>query len=257
MESQTRSYQEKREPVVRALDRMKGLTQEMKTALLRDAADFGKLLHVAWMEKKQLDEISTTRIDNLYSLARRPAHWAARSSARAAAATCFSTRLHQAQGGRRSRRAGARSSPSVPRGRPDDLVGRRHPEGAGGAGRERPAWFRPAADGAGAGSGAVAGELVGAAAGALRPLAMAALLAAALPAAVPPAAADGGCGPAHFLPAYSHNDYQNERPLAEALERGYRGVEADVYFRKGVFLLGHDPDGLDSTAPSRRAISIR
>ncbi len=73
VESQTRSYQERREPVVRALDRMKELTQEMKTALLTgELPTFGKLLHVAWMEKKQLDEkISSTRIDNLYSLARR------------------------------------------------------------------------------------------------------------------------------------------------------------------------------------------
>ncbi len=73
VESQTRSYQEGRETVVQALDRMKELTQEMKTALLLgELPAFGKLLHAAWMEKKQLDEkISSTRIDNLYALARR------------------------------------------------------------------------------------------------------------------------------------------------------------------------------------------
>jgi len=73
VESQTRSYQEGRVPVVRALDRMKALTQEMKTALLTgDLPTFGKLLHVAWVEKKQLDEkVSSSRIDNLYGLARR------------------------------------------------------------------------------------------------------------------------------------------------------------------------------------------
>ena len=71
--SQTRAYQAKKQAVVKALDRMKALTQEMKTALLiGDLPTFGKLLHVAWSEKKQLDEkISSSRIDNLYTIARR------------------------------------------------------------------------------------------------------------------------------------------------------------------------------------------
>ncbi len=71
--SQTRSFQEKRKPVVQALDRMKGLAQEMKTALLLgELPEFGRLLHTAWTEKKQLDDkISSGRIDNLYTLARR------------------------------------------------------------------------------------------------------------------------------------------------------------------------------------------
>jgi hypothetical protein len=48
------------------------------------------------------------------------------------------------------------------------------------------------------------------------------------------------CSTASLLPAYSHNDYHNRRPLLDALALGFRGVEADV-FRVGTELLvGHD-----------------
>jgi len=71
--SQTRAFVERKDAVVNALDRMKDLTAELKTALLLGKLPaFGKLLHTAWTEKKQLDEkITSGRIDNLYQLARR------------------------------------------------------------------------------------------------------------------------------------------------------------------------------------------
>jgi D-glycero-alpha-D-manno-heptose-7-phosphate kinase len=71
--SQTKAFVEGKKPVVAALDRMKALTEDLKRALLTgDLAAFGKLLHVAWTEKKHLDsKISSGRIDNLYRLARR------------------------------------------------------------------------------------------------------------------------------------------------------------------------------------------
>jgi len=47
-----------------------------------------------------------------------------------------------------------------------------------------------------------------------------------------------------LLPAYAHNDYENQRPLFEALELGYRGVEADYYVVDGELLVGHDVDDL-------------
>lgn len=63
--------------------------------------------------------------------------------------------------------------------------------------------------------------------------------------AVPPAAR---CGPFALLPAYAHNDYRNHRPLLDAIELGFRGVEADV-FRVGTELLvGH---GRRELRPSR------
>lgn len=49
----------------------------------------------------------------------------------------------------------------------------------------------------------------------------------------------GDCRRAN-LPAYAHNDYQNARPLAEAVELGYRGVEADVFLVNGQLRVGHD-----------------
>ncbi|HEX7880548.1 MAG TPA: GHMP kinase, partial [Candidatus Eisenbacteria bacterium] len=70
---QTRAYVDRKKPVVRALDRMKSLTIEMKSCLLRDRlADFGSLLHTAWQEKTRLsDRISNERIDDLYAEARK------------------------------------------------------------------------------------------------------------------------------------------------------------------------------------------
>ena len=48
------------------------------------------------------------------------------------------------------------------------------------------------------------------------------------------------CAAPSLIPAYAHNDYLNRRPLLDALELGFRGVEADV-FRVGTdLLIGHD-----------------
>jgi hypothetical protein len=46
--------------------------------------------------------------------------------------------------------------------------------------------------------------------------------------------------PPPLLPAYAHNDYENGRPLLDALEQGYRGVEADCYLIDGRLLVAHD-----------------
>lgn len=46
--------------------------------------------------------------------------------------------------------------------------------------------------------------------------------------------------PRGTLPAYAHNDYENPRPLHEALERGFRGVEVDVFLVDGTLRIGHD-----------------
>jgi len=48
------------------------------------------------------------------------------------------------------------------------------------------------------------------------------------------------CATAALLPAYAHNDYRNRRPLRDALDLGYRGVEADVYRVGGDLLVGHE-----------------
>jgi hypothetical protein len=52
--------------------------------------------------------------------------------------------------------------------------------------------------------------------------------------------------PAPPLPqAHSHNDYQHERPLFDALDRGFCNIEADVHLVDGELLVGHDPDDVD------------
>jgi len=70
--------------------------------------------------------------------------------------------------------------------------------------------------------------------------AMVFLLLVALVGPLPRPAFRDSCNVPGLLPAYAHNDYQNPRPLLDALELGFRGVEADV-FRVGTELVvGHD-----------------
>ena len=42
--------------------------------------------------------------------------------------------------------------------------------------------------------------------------------------------------------AHSHNDYERKRPLADALDNGFCGVEADVWLIDGELRVAHDKD---------------
>lgn len=53
--------------------------------------------------------------------------------------------------------------------------------------------------------------------------------------------------------AHAHNDYEHERPLADALDHGFASVEADIYLVGGELLVAHDPTDLD---PSRTLESL-
>jgi glycerophosphoryl diester phosphodiesterase len=44
--------------------------------------------------------------------------------------------------------------------------------------------------------------------------------------------------------AHAHNDYEHERPLLDALDRGFCSVEADIHLREGELLVGHDSKDL-------------
>jgi hypothetical protein len=44
--------------------------------------------------------------------------------------------------------------------------------------------------------------------------------------------------------AHSHNDYWRERPLTDALDRGFGSVEADIFLVNGSLLVGHDREEL-------------
>jgi hypothetical protein len=59
--------------------------------------------------------------------------------------------------------------------------------------------------------------------------------------------------PVKLLPAYAHNDYLNDRPLARALELGFRGVEVDYFVVAGELRVGHE---LDETTPGRTIESL-
>jgi len=40
--------------------------------------------------------------------------------------------------------------------------------------------------------------------------------------------------------AHAHNDYEQERPLEEALEAGFTSIEVDLFYLKGCFYVSHD-----------------
>ncbi|RKD88272.1 phosphatidylinositol-specific phospholipase C/glycerophosphodiester phosphodiesterase family protein [Mangrovibacterium diazotrophicum] len=56
-----------------------------------------------------------------------------------------------------------------------------------------------------------------------------------------------------FKGGHAHNDYWNKRPLLDALDAGMVGVEADVFLRDGVLLVGHS---LDELKPERTLSSL-
>ncbi len=42
------------------------------------------------------------------------------------------------------------------------------------------------------------------------------------------------------LPAHAHNDYYHERPLLDALEKGFRSIEVDIYSEGDSLYVAHD-----------------
>lgn len=59
-----------------------------------------------------------------------------------------------------------------------------------------------------------------------------------LPFTSPPAYAQ----PTPLIHAHAHNDYEHARPLLDALDHGFCGVEADIYLVEGKLLVAHDRD---------------
>ena len=47
------------------------------------------------------------------------------------------------------------------------------------------------------------------------------------------------------LAAHAHNDYEHARPLLDALDAGFRSVEADVYYAGGKLAVSHDGNASD------------
>jgi hypothetical protein len=46
------------------------------------------------------------------------------------------------------------------------------------------------------------------------------------------------------LPAHSHNDYEHERPLFDALECNFKSIEADVFAVGDSLFVAHDPEDI-------------
>ena len=71
IENQVRNYETRRTESIHAMDRLKVLTQDMKTSLLvGDLREFGEQLHLAWESKRQMAKgISSPKIDELYDAA--------------------------------------------------------------------------------------------------------------------------------------------------------------------------------------------
>lgn len=69
---------------------------------------------------------------------------------------------------------------------------------------------------------------------ALPPILVAALL------SIVPGAANAQ--PTPLIQAHSHNDYEHQRPLLDALDHGFCSVEADVWLVDGQLLVAHDRD---------------
>ena len=46
--------------------------------------------------------------------------------------------------------------------------------------------------------------------------------------------------PKPLIQAHSHNDYEHQRPLLDALDCGFCSVEADIYLVEGKLLVAHD-----------------
>jgi len=53
--------------------------------------------------------------------------------------------------------------------------------------------------------------------------------------------------PQDCLNAHSHNDYNRERPLYQALENNFRSVEADIFLSGGQLVVAHSVGEIDST----------
>ncbi|MFM1941501.1 MAG: hypothetical protein RI897_483 [Verrucomicrobiota bacterium] len=48
--------------------------------------------------------------------------------------------------------------------------------------------------------------------------------------------------PTPLSQAHAHNDYEHDRPLLDALDHGFCGVEADIHLVEGALLVAHDSD---------------
>lgn len=69
----------------------------------------------------------------------------------------------------------------------------------------------------------------------------------ALHAQAPAAEAEAQSAGAALAQAHAHNDYYHDRPLLDALDRGFASVEVDIHLVGQDLLVAHDAEEVDST----------
>ena len=54
--------------------------------------------------------------------------------------------------------------------------------------------------------------------------------------------------------AHAHNDYEHDRPLYDALDHGFKSVEADIWLVDGELVVAHDPEDVPQAAEQGRTL---
>jgi Glycerophosphoryl diester phosphodiesterase family len=54
--------------------------------------------------------------------------------------------------------------------------------------------------------------------------------------------------------AHAHNDYEHERPLFDALDHGFKSVEADIWLVDGELIIAHDPEDVPQAVQEGRTL---
>ena len=54
--------------------------------------------------------------------------------------------------------------------------------------------------------------------------------------------------------AHAHNDYEHTRPLFDALDHGFKSVEADIWLVDGELIIAHDPEDVPQAVQEGRTL---
>lgn len=54
--------------------------------------------------------------------------------------------------------------------------------------------------------------------------------------------------------AHAHNDYEHNRPLFDALDHGFKSVEADIWLVDGELIIAHDPEDVPQAVQEGRTL---
>jgi glycerophosphoryl diester phosphodiesterase len=72
-----------------------------------------------------------------------------------------------------------------------------------------------------------------------------------------PSTSSAKTGPSGFTElerAHAHNDYEHTRPLYDALDHGFKSVEADIWLVDGELIIAHDPEDVPQAVQDGRTL---